>query len=902
MVDNGTNSFKVTISTPPETESWRAEISPETLTNLLNGVNTNIGVLAQGTQNISSGWWPAGMATSWIYTASEGLFSKRHGSAGINLAFREIDGRSEIRIEGKIRHETDPNLIVGTTSKILYEGPAPKNRALVFLVPFFRNDDSEHYLVVIYEITRQITGTMSQNLSASPSIDQVNTTGNKVVIEGRATAGARISCYARRPGNGWSCRFPEATRFTATIIQGASGLDCRVQSESGEPVLTMDKVTTIGDLNLSDGTLDFHENRLWREADGSWSTTFGTWTGKSGQNVLIGVNLSATPASPAASLSTGPIIERSLESGNPSRRALNLTFGNYIEPGSGHPLDFSPGGTNSLRAAGVDLYVQDNAPASGVLTTLDMRLCVGLYPQANQPEPTVDSLGAEEIQLAMANLENWRSTIETVRIPGFDLRRATGSISGRNLYLFITRNDVRGVLQITGFTENPPAVKIRYKLVQGRPRGPELAARIPRASEQRLAELRKKDEFQFRWVAAQDDTNSPVDELTSIHTNSAGIRVIEHYRVLRDVFLSSRDVESAGFSQYQTEEKTLEVFLKSEGREKFSEATEQNIKRQLAIVWRGKVLSAPTVQSKIPGGRVRITANFSDAEAQELLDVLNHRITHAKRTDDVSAALVEEPKLQFLAWQDEWQTNAPFAARHPDGSAVTNQEELDWLRAIPFPRNSSNPGDLLKMKRNALTGEYEKDSRDYRVLNLWFAHPQFDDNSLSRVDVLIDGQFIPTTIGAGFRRATAANGNLGWECRSVLLDGASRSRGRGALRLSYTAGPMEKTWNSSANEGVYAREGDGYTIAGIGNTADGKASISFALDLSKMSGSVVGAMAVTKNGKELQYHSWKPPESGTTGVATEKFEFDAPLADVAKFIIGTRPIRTMEWTDVMLPK
>jgi hypothetical protein len=27
-----------------------------------------------------------------------------------------------------------------------------------------------------------------------------------------------------------------------------------------------------------------------------------------------------------------------------------------------------------------------------------------------------------------------------------------------------------------------------------------------------------------------------------------------------------------------------------------------------------------------------------------------------------------------------------------------------------------------------------------------------------------------------------------------------------------------------------------------------------------------------------------------------------PLADVAKFIVGTRPIRTMEWTNVVLPK
>jgi hypothetical protein len=32
-----------------------------------------------------------------------------------------------------------------------------------------------------------------------------------------------------------------------------------------------------------------------------------------------------------------------------------------------------------------------------------------------------------------------------------------------------------------------------------------------------------------------------------------------------------------------------------------------------------------------------------------------------------------------------------------------------------------------------------------------------------------------------------------------------------------------------------------------------------------------------------------------------EFDFGVPLSDVAKFIIGTRPIRTMEWKNVVLP-
>ena len=127
--------------------------------------------------------------------------------------------------------------------------------------------------------------------------------------------------------------------------------------------------------------------------------------------------------------------------------------------------------------------------------------------------------------------------------------------------------------------------------------------------------------FAFRWVAAEGDTNSPADVLPDA-SNPAGARTL---RVLRPVVLSERDVDSAGFSQYQADQKEIAVFLNPRGGEKFAEATGKNIGRQLAIVWQGRVLSAPVVRAAITGRRVSINGRFSDAEAQQLLDVLNHR-------------------------------------------------------------------------------------------------------------------------------------------------------------------------------------------------------------------------------------------------------------------------------------
>ncbi|MEZ4308098.1 MAG: hypothetical protein R3F14_08645 [Polyangiaceae bacterium] len=51
----------------------------------------------------------------------------------------------------------------------------------------------------------------------------------------------------------------------------------------------------------------------------------------------------------------------------------------------------------------------------------------------------------------------------------------------------------------------------------------------------------------------------------------------------------------------------VRVQLTPEGGERFQRATAANIQRRLAIVVRGRVLSAPVIQSEIGGGTVVIT-------------------------------------------------------------------------------------------------------------------------------------------------------------------------------------------------------------------------------------------------------------------------------------------------------
>ena len=242
-----------------------------------------------------------------------------------------------------------------------------------------------------------------------------------------------------------------------------------------------------------------------------------------------------------------------------------------------------------------------------------------------------NSAGAQEIErlIAEARLERKMAVM-----------RADGELPAT--FVFRTREGGRGILKITGVTENPPGVKIRYKLVRTAASGnvidsttglpvnspgmeirnqpkPPADPEIERAFAAQA--LSNTNEFLCRWVVSEDDTRSPVDILPDANDQTGRHK----FRVLHEVIISSADVDSAGFSQYQSDRKELAVFLNPRGGEKFARATAENIGRQLAIVWRGRVIFAPVVQAAITGRRVSITGQFTEAEAQQLLDVLNQR-------------------------------------------------------------------------------------------------------------------------------------------------------------------------------------------------------------------------------------------------------------------------------------
>ncbi|MDD5349575.1 MAG: protein kinase [Chthoniobacteraceae bacterium] len=163
----------------------------------------------------------------------------------------------------------------------------------------------------------------------------------------------------------------------------------------------------------------------------------------------------------------GSMMERVIEPANPAHRALNLVTGKFATPSAGHPLDFRISGTTSLREAGTDLFLQEGTSSLGNLTTLDMQLCIRFQPPSGDAV-NLETFTADELQALLGGSEGFQGwhAQSAVNIPASDLNSALSIISGTDLYLFVTRDHVSGVLQIVGSSENLQGVKIRYKLVQ----------------------------------------------------------------------------------------------------------------------------------------------------------------------------------------------------------------------------------------------------------------------------------------------------------------------------------------------------------------------------------------------------------------------------------------------------
>ena len=95
------------------------------------------------------------------------------------------------------------------------------------------------------------------------------------------------------------------------------------------------------------------------------------------------------------------------------------------------------------------------------------------------------------------------------------------------------------------------------------------------------------------------------------------------FLVQKKAAITGRDVTTARVSIDQnTSEPYVSVDFNASGARAFSELTDANVGKRLAIVLDGNVHSAPQIRERIPSGRAQITGGFSTEEATDLAIVL----------------------------------------------------------------------------------------------------------------------------------------------------------------------------------------------------------------------------------------------------------------------------------------
>ena len=94
-----------------------------------------------------------------------------------------------------------------------------------------------------------------------------------------------------------------------------------------------------------------------------------------------------------------------------------------------------------------------------------------------------------------------------------------------------------------------------------------------------------------------------------------------YYLLRKEALITGRDLKSARVGVDESNRPQINFALNAVATDRFSQATQRNIGRQLAIVLDGVVYSAPTIQSRL-GSDNRITGRFSTQEADELAKIL----------------------------------------------------------------------------------------------------------------------------------------------------------------------------------------------------------------------------------------------------------------------------------------
>ncbi|MEI6781664.1 MAG: serine/threonine-protein kinase [Verrucomicrobiota bacterium] len=905
------------------------------------------------------------MTDNWGYTRRDnrtgGTGNYAVGGTGW-FGLRSAHGTLEARIEQSISLtiESRPRIVVN----IAHEGPAPVTNDWVFFVPFARKDDTTRCFVMAVEISNAVASAAevalpaeppkvqqegtpmplgtAQNLSFGPVVERVVMAfdenpaqacldlGSGEFRSPSAAIAERIRLMANKvdgepftklnaPGDeryDWlktsgvdliGSRGPDgSSRFKYMgqpphYFSGWTTFDTVSPSEviqtlRSSPFFAGDKpdlpAAYVNAMNADNEAIKKASYILFRTHDGDVGVMKILGTNQNPRGVKIRYKLvqsSVTTVTPfslpviAKQNAFGPVIERVVidsKAGfeNEAQRTNALMM---IDFGSGSLLA-APAAMWAAETSVQLAWMQTNGvdalaviPGVNGLVGLDMK-AVSVSVQA------WDDLSAVSVNEQLAQTKSKDTTL-------FGLDKSLPPT-----WLFQTRKGRAGILQITGFTDNPRGVKIRYKMVRdSKANDPFIPPPAPVVGRSETTFGTVIERVVYAVASKQpnciDFDRGEVGELPSGLASNYALKYDWMAERGFDALMWQRDgLECPGMTTADVSPVDWEglppgsVAGRLESIEKLDAPVLQT--------W-GKLPATWVFRTREGGmGLLQMTDFTENPRGVKIRYKLVQNDHPPGNTSSApQASLSDPPKLQFVAWQDEWKTNQPGAARHPDGSAVTDANQLNWLRHLQPVGWEASPSEP-------------------RSIQMWFSHPLFDGQSLVGVTLGdSSGTILPIINGGsttGRQTPDKDNGNLGWLIYTL-------NRGAGLdfprvinAKLRYTYGRWENQREIPADfSGKLVFEDDDCQFMGIGQTGNGGSFIALGYGAKFSNRHQFGAAAVGKEGRKWEFagSSMGGQWDDANKLLVERFIFRVALADVARFIIGTRPVRTMEWNNVVLP-
>jgi len=141
----------------------------------------------------------------------------------------------------------------------------------------------------------------------------------------------------------------------------------------------------------------------------------------------------------------------------------------------------------------------------------------------------------------------------------------------------------------------------------------------------------------------------------------------------------------------------------------------------------------------------------------------------------------------------------------------------------------------------------------------------------------------------------------GWWTYTLAPGVVSNTPAALAIIVAYTVGPLSLVRTLAPGERGVISLGNGSQFNGIGQDYDGHAFVALAVDATQDADRQFAVTAVDAANPNREYPGLPTIGASTSSsVRIERFSFPCALANVREFQIKTRPLRTVEFSNVVL--